>query len=93
MTQMLEIKVVPLLACGGIGHGPNGVFMLVADDLTRHEAAKTLWHETVHWLRSANTNAVHCESEIEEIAEKLAAACPEIVAWCGLDAMFPQGHG
>lgn len=89
MTKLIDIRVCPMLTCGGLGTGPNGHFILLSDALNRSEAAETIWHEVIHLLKSSNPEAVHDEDAIEKAAKKLAAACPEVVEWCGLERQFP----
>lgn len=84
----LRIEVRPLLTCGVFGFGPDSIFILLAEGMTRQEAATTLWHEIIHVVKSAHTLDGHDEAEIERIAEKLSAACPEILELCGVSQHF-----
>lgn len=83
MNRLLEIRIVPLLTCGGLASGPNGPVILIAEGLSRADAAETLWHEIIHLIKSANPKATHDEVEIELAATKLAETCPEVLGWCG----------
>lgn len=83
-----RIEVVPLLSSGGFGYGPHSLFILLANDLNRQEAAVTLWHEVLHMLKRTSDSGPHDESEIEKLANKLGAACPEVITLCGLDRYF-----
>lgn len=85
----LRIEVRPLLTCGGTGYGPGTIFILLADDLDRAEATATLWHEIVHILKKVGGGTDnHDEAEVDAIAKKLAAACPEVLELCGVAAKF-----
>lgn len=88
MSYPLRVEVRPLLTSGGCGSGPGSIFILLADDLTKAEAAKTLWHEVVHILKRAGGDLNHDEDQVDAAAEKLAAACPEVLAWCGVEEKF-----
>lgn len=84
----IRIEVRPLLTCGGVGSGPGSVFVLLADDLTKDEATQTLWHEFVHIFKRIGGSTDHDEAEVEVIAKRLAAACPEILTLCGVADKF-----
>lgn len=84
----IRIVVRPLLTCGVEGSGPNSVFILLADDMSRAEATVTLWHEWVHIFKRVGGAAVQDEAEVDAIAKKLAAACPEILELCGIADKF-----
>lgn len=88
----LRIIVRPLLVCANTGSGPNGIFIMLADDLPRDEAAVSLWHEFVHIFKRIgdreHLNTAENEAEVEAIAKKLAACCPEILDLCGVGEKF-----
>ena len=84
----MRIKVRPLLSSGGMGYGPGSIFILLADDLNRDEATVTLWHEIVHILKKVGGHAEHDEDEVDALAKKLAAVCPEILELCGVADRF-----
>ena len=84
----IRIEVRPLLSCGGTGHGPGSVFILLADDLNKTEATETLWHEFVHIFKKIGGNDNHDEVEVDALAKKLAVACPEILELCGVADKF-----
>ncbi len=94
----LRIEARPLLTCGVSGSGPTTIFILVGSGQSRAEAAITLWHEVVHILMAAGGHAPPTtsdelsalESRVESAAVRLAAACPEVVEFCGLEASFPK---
>jgi len=84
----MRIEVRPLLSSGGAGYGPSSIFILLADDLTRAEATVTLWHEWVHIFKKVGGAPAHDEAEVDAIAQRLAAACPEILELCGVADKF-----
>lgn len=65
---------------------------MVADDLDRHEAAVSVWHEFVHIFKSIGDRPQpltdQSEAEVDAIANKLAACCPEILELCGIADKF-----
>lgn len=86
-----QIEVRPLLVCAMLCTGPKGITVLMADNLTRTEAAHTVWHEMVHLLlRAGGGKTQHDEEHVEAIAERLAAACPEVLELCGIENKFPR---
>lgn len=89
----LRIQVRPLLVTGTMGGGPNSIFIYLMTGLERGEAAVTLWHEILHVLHFAG-GTEHNEDAIEAMAQKLAAACPEVLTICGVETHFAndQAH-
>jgi hypothetical protein len=85
----LRIKVRPLLVPATMGFGPSSIFIYVAPDATREDAAVSLWHELVHVLKFAGGHQEHDEEEVEALAQRLASACPEVLALCGIESDFP----
>lgn len=83
-----RIDVRPLLTQGGFGYGPSTLFILLGDTLERKEAEETLWHEVVHMLKRVKGPGPQDEDEVDRIAKKLAAVCPEIIELCGLEDKF-----
>lgn len=84
-----RVQVRPLLTNGGFGFGPESLFILLAEGQSKTEAGITMWHEVVHMLkRLKGPGTVHDEPEVERIAQKLYAACPEILELCGLEHHF-----
>ena len=84
----LRIEVRPLLTYGGIGWSEKEIFIYLADDLAGSQAAHALWHEIVHLLMSAGGHEDHDEVKIDALADRLAAACPEVLELCGVDKKF-----
>lgn len=85
----LRIEVRPLLVPGMMGGGPRSIFIFLCKGLAREEAILTLWHEIVHVLLMAGGQPQpHDEAGVERLAAKLAAACPEVLALCGVDSHF-----
>lgn len=89
----LRFEVRPLLVPGMIARGPHSIAILLADNLTRDEAAVTIWHEVVHMLKMAGGDTDHDEAKVEAAAKKLAACCPEVVTFCGLDSKVVAASG
>lgn len=83
-----RIEVRPLLTCGGLGYGPGSIFVLLSDTLYRHEANETLWHEFVHLFLRIGGKTEHDEDYVDSVAKRLAAACPELLALCGIEDKF-----
>lgn len=83
-----RIEVRPMLTCGGFGFGPDSLFIFLAEGSTKAEANQTLWHEVVHMLKYVSGQTEHDEAEVDAIAAKLAAACPEGLELCGLSDKF-----
>ena len=62
----------------------TGVPVILIDSEQPHaEKLVTLWHEVVHLLRAAG-NYSQDEASVEDAAHRLAAACPEALAWVGI---------
>jgi len=72
-----------------VGTRPNGLFILLCEQLSREQAAISLWHEFRHIMESSKPNPNQDEDVIEADAKRLAAAFPEIIEWCGLGDKFP----
>lgn len=87
MTKLLEIRVRPLLTYGMLCSGPNGIVILISEGSSKREAAKTIWHEIVHVIKSAVPGDQN-EDEVEAIAERLTTACPDVLSWCGVEDKF-----
>jgi len=85
----LRIKARPLLVPATMGYGPATIFIYVATEQSREEAAISVWHEVVHVLLFAGGAHEHDEDEVERAAQKLAKAYPEVLEWVGLSAQFP----
>lgn len=85
----LRVEVRPLLSCGGCGFGDGSIFIMLADDLQRQDARVTAWHEVIHILKMAGGQMDgHNESQVDDMAVKLADACPEILEMLGVEDKF-----
>lgn len=97
----LRIEVRPLLVSAMEGRGPGSIFIMVSEGQSRTEAEISLWHEIVHVLMHAGgapapktaAELTALEQQVEAIAQKLAAVCPEIVELCGVQTHFPNEKG
>jgi hypothetical protein len=64
----------PLLVSGMLATDEHGVVMLIDSGQPESEQAVALWHEVLHMLGLFN------ENQVEAMAQRLGAVCPEIVA-------------
>lgn len=63
----------------------NKWYLRLNSELNEDELATTLWHETIHILMLASgIELPHDEEFVEELAQKLAICCPEILEVCKL---------
>lgn len=76
----LRIVFRPLLVSGTLGDTHTGQVMIIDSEQPAAEQAVAIWHETIHLLLRAAGRQQHDEARIEAMAQRLAAACPEIVA-------------
>jgi hypothetical protein len=77
-----RIEIRPLLIGGMVATEPSGAWWLLLDaEQEARQKAISLWHETVHLLMFAAGLPApqHDEQQIEAIAVRLAAACPDIL--------------
>lgn len=81
----LEVIERPLLVAGQLRiHAASGrPFILIDAEQPHDQKLLTLWHEVVHLLRMAG-NYSQDEAQVEEAAHRLAAACPDALAWVGI---------
>lgn len=77
----MRLEFRPLLVCGTLGHDGVQDVMLIDNEQSEEEQGKALWHEVVHLLLDSAGWAPedHDEEQVEEMACRLAKACPEIV--------------
>lgn len=80
-----RIELRPLLVDGGLySMRTDGVIdcdwlMAISSEQSLELQAVALWHETLHLLLfAAGIPAPHDEDQIEALARRLAAACPEV---------------
>lgn len=69
----MRIIFRPLLVSGMLATDEHGVVMLIDSEQPETEQAVAVWHEVLHMLGLYN------EVEVEAMAQRLGAACPEIV--------------
>lgn len=70
---MARVIIRPLLVQGMLASDGEHIYILVCNQQSDLEKARTIWHEVAHWL------GVVDEDEAERIGCKLAEACPEIL--------------
>ena len=91
--SLLKVIERPLLTNGGLSSAPNGVpVILIASDQPHQEKLVTLWHEVVHLMRMVG-GFDQDEASVEDAAQRLAAACPEALAWVGIHEANTQPSG
>ena len=81
MRILLRPLLVPaMLATDGSGR----VLLIVDSESSEPDQVLGLWHEVVHVLLLAVGKSRHDETKVDEIAERLAVAVPDILQVCGL---------
>lgn len=74
---MIRVLFRPLLVSGAVGtidgKAGAGIVILIDSEQPEPEQLVALWHETLHLL------GLKDEHQVEALALKLAAACPEIL--------------
>ena len=73
IAASLRIEFRPLLVQGQLATDDNGILLLIDSEQPDAEKIVTIWHETLHLLGLTD------EEQVESMANKLAAACPEIL--------------
>lgn len=83
--SLLAVRQVPLLTSGGLSTvlATGQPVILIGVDQPHSEKLVCLWHEVVHLLRDAG-GYDQDEDDVEAAAHRLAAACPEALAWVGI---------
>lgn len=76
--MLVRVTFRPMLVSGMLAGSKEGIEILIDDEQSEEEQARAIWHETVHLLLMGAGREHHDEKKVEEIAQRLAAACPEI---------------
>jgi len=71
--ERVPVMFRPLLVNGILGVRDGRPIILVDTDQPESEQLVTVWHEALHLLGLTN------EAQVEALAQRLAAACPEIL--------------
>ena len=89
MATLLIVQERPLFSSGGLTrtlptHATPGVPVILVDsEQSDQEKAVTVWHEVVHLMKSAGGDSQD-EGQVEQFAQRLAGAFPEVLDWVGI---------
>jgi hypothetical protein len=81
--SLLTVIERPLLTSGQLSVRKGVPTILIDSEQEHSEKLVSLWHEVVHLLRAVGGYSQD-EAGVEAWAKRLAAACPDALAWVGI---------
>jgi hypothetical protein len=81
--SLLTVVERPLLTSGQLSVRKGVPTILIDSEQEHSEKLVSLWHEVVHLLRAVGGYSQD-EADVEAWAKRLAATCPDALAWVGI---------